>query len=208
VYQNIEVINNFLSQEHDQLLLISKVNDEISMFYINVINHFAEKNNIKLNFVNDLKEMTNSNDLFGLKRLHVLNTSNKKNIERIIASDDKVITFTDYKVLREYRSEIKNINGYDYIKDIKYFLKEILKLNNKTLIENIIRNPELSYSEISKYLLNDAGYIKNITLHDDTNFILEIRKDIYKLKKTNNVKNIYFKIKNEVIYKKFSFLAY
>ena len=80
MYQNIEVNNNFLSQEHDQLLLISKVNDEISMFYINVINHFAEKNNIKLNFVNDLKEMTNSNDLFGLKRLHVLNTSNKKNI--------------------------------------------------------------------------------------------------------------------------------
>jgi hypothetical protein len=208
VYQNIEIINNFLSQEHNQLLLISRISDEIGLFYINVINHFAQKNNIKISFVNDLKEMTNSNDLFGLKRLFVLNTSNKKNVERIIVGDNKVITFTDYKVLREYKSKIESISGYDYIKDIKYFLEEILKLNNKNLIENIIRNPELTYSEISKYLLSDSGYIKNISLRDDTNFILEIRKDIYKLKKTNDIKNIYFKIKDEAKYKKFSFLTY
>ena len=103
---------------------------------------------------------------------------------------------------------MRSINGYDYIKDIKYYLQEILKLDNKTLIENIIRNPELSYSEISKYLVSDVGYIKNISLHEDTNFILEIRKDIFKLKKTNDIKSIYFKIKDEAKYKKFSFLAY
>ena len=208
MYQNIEVINNFLSQEHDQLLLISKTNDEISMFYINVINYFAQKKNIKISFINDLKEMISNNDLFDLKRLNILNTSNKKNIERIICGNNKFIALTDYKILREYQSKVKSINDYDYIKDIKYFLQEIMKLDNKILIENILRNPELSYSEISKYLVSDIGYIKNISLHDDTNFILEIRKDIYKLKKTNDIKNIYFKIKDEAKYKKFSFLTY
>ena len=208
MYQNIEIINNFFSQEHDQLLLISKISDEISIFYINVINHFAQKNNIKISFVNDLKEIINNNDLFDLTKIYVLNSSNKKILEKIIGGNNKVITLTDYKLFKEYQSAIKSINGYNYIKDIKYYLQEILKLDNKTLIENIIRNPELSYSEISKYLVSNVGYNENISLHDDTNFILEIRKDIFKLKKINDIKKIYLKIKDEAKYKKFSFLTY
>jgi hypothetical protein len=208
VYQNIEVINNFFSQEHDQLLLISKISDEISIFYINVINHFAKKNNIKISFVNDLKEIINNNDLFDLTKIYFLNSSNKKILEKIIGSNNKFITLTDYKLFKEYQSTVKSINGYNYIKDIKYYLQEILKLDNKTLIENIIRNPELSYSEISKYLVSNVGYNENISLHDDTNFILEIRKDIFKLKKINDIKKIYLRIKDEAKYKKFSFLAY
>jgi hypothetical protein len=208
VYQNIEVINNFFSQKNDRLLLINKINDEIGIFYINIINHFAQKNNIKINFVNDLKETTINNDLFDLTRIYILNLSNKKTLEQLMDNDNQVIAFTDYKIFKQYQSKVRSINGYDYIKDIKYFFREILNINNKTLIENIINNPELSYSEISKYLVSDVGYIKNISLHEDTNFILEIRKDIFKLKKTNDVKSIYFKIKDEVKYKKFSFLAY
>jgi hypothetical protein len=208
VYQNIEVINNFFSQKNDRLLLINKINDEIGIFYINIINHFAQKNNIKINFVNDLKETTINNDLFDLTRIYILNLSNKKTLEQLMDNDNQVIAFTDYKIFKQYQSKVRSINGYDYIKDIKYFFREILNINNKTLIENIINNPELSYSEISKYLVSDVGYIKNISLHDDTNFILEIRKDIFKLRKTNDIKNIYFKIKDEAKYKKFSFLAY
>ncbi len=208
MYQNIEVINNFFSQKNDRLLLINKINDEIGIFYINIINHFAQKNNIKINFVNDLKETTINNDLFDLTRIYILNLSNKKTLEQLMDNDNQVIAFTDYKIFKQYQSKVRSINGYDYIKDIKYFFREILNINNKTLIENIINNPELSYSEISKYLVSDVGYIKNISLHEDTNFILEIRKDIFKLKKTNDVKSIYFKIKDEVKYKKFSFLAY
>ena len=208
MYQNIEVINNFFSQKNDRLLLINKINDEIGIFYINIINHFAQKNNIKINFVNDLKETTSNNDLFDLTRIYILNISNKKTLEQLMDNDNQVITFTDYKIFKQYQSKVRSINGYDYIKDIKYFFREILNINNKTLIENIINNPELSYSEISKYLVSDVGYIKNISLHEDTNFILEIRKDIFKLKKTNDIKSIYFKIKDEAKYKKFSFLAY
>jgi hypothetical protein len=208
VYQNIEVINNFFSKKNDQLLLINKINDEIGIFYINIINHFAQKNNIKINFVNDLRETTNNNDLFGLTRIYILNISNKKTLEQLVDNNNQVIAFTDYKIFKQYQSKMRTINGYDYIKDIKYFFREILNINNKTLIENIINNPELSYSEISKFLVSDVGYIKNISLHEDTNFILEIRKDIFKLRKTNDIKNIYFKIKDEAKYKKFNFLTY
>ena len=204
MYQNIEVISNFFSHEDNRLLLINKINDEIGIFYINIINHFAQKNNIKINFVNDLRETTNNNDLFGLTRIYILNISNKKTLEQLVDNNNQVIAFTDYKIFKQYQSKMRTINGYDYIKDIKYFFREILNINNKTLIENIINNPELSYSEISKFLVSDVGYIKNISLHEDTNFILEIRKDIFKLRKTNDIKNIYFKIKDEAKYKKFS----
>jgi hypothetical protein len=208
VYQNIEVISNFFSQENNRLLLVNKINDEIGILYINIINYFAQKNDIKINFISDLKEMASNTDLFDLTKIYVLNISNKKTLEKIMGSENQVIALTDYKIFKQYQSKVGGINGYDYIKDIKYFIQEILKINNKTLIENIINSPELSYSEISKYLVSDVGYIKNISLHDDTNFILEIRKDIFKLRKTNDIKNIYFKIKDEAKYKKFSFLAY
>jgi len=208
VNKNIAIINSFFSQKNESLLIINKINDEIGIFYINIISHFAQKNNIKISFINDLKEMSGNKDLFDSRRLYIVTTSNKKIIEQIVNNDNQAVALTDYKIFKQYQSKVKRINGYDFVKDIKYFLQEILNINNEALTENIINNPELSYSEISKYLVNDIGYLKSISLHDDTNFILEIRKDIFKLKKMANIKNIYFKIKEEVKYKKFSFLTF
>jgi len=208
VHQNIEVINSFFSQKNEPLLIINKINDEIGIFYINIISHFAQKSNVKISYINDLKEMSGNKDLFDSRRIYIVNTSNKKIIEQVVNTKNQVIALTDYKIFKQYQSKVKRINGYDFVKDIKYFLQEILNINNEALTENIINNPELSYSEISKYLVNDIGYLKSISLHDDTNFILEIRKDIFKLKKMANIKNIYFKIKEEVKYKKFSFLTF
>ena len=208
MHQNIEVINSFFSQKNEPLLIINKINDEIGIFYINIISHFAQKSNVKISYINDLKEMSGNKDLFDSRRIYIVNTSNKKIIEQVVNTKNQVIALTDYKIFKQYQSKVKRINGYDFVKDIKYFLQEILNINNEALTENIINNPELSYSEISKYLVNDIGYLKSISLHDDTNFILEIRKDIFKLKKMANIKNIYFKIKEEVKYKKFSFLTF
>lgn len=208
MHQNIEVINSFFSQKNEPLLIINKINDEIGIFYINIISHFAQKSNVKMSYINDLKEMSGNKDLFDSRRIYIVNTSNKKIIEQVVNTKNQVIALTDYKIFKQYQSKVKRINGYDFVKDIKYFLQEILNINNEALTENIINNPELSYSEISKYLVNDIGYLKSISLHDDTNFILEIRKDIFKLKKMANIKNIYFKIKEEVKYKKFSFLTF
>ena len=208
MHRNIEVINSFFSKKNEPLLIINKINDEIGIFYINIISHFAQKSNVKISYINDLKEMSGNKDLFDSRRLYIVNTSNKKIIEQVVNTKNQVVALTDYKIFKQYQSKVKSINGYDFVKDIKYFLQEILNINNEALTENIINNPELSYSEISKYLVNDIGYLKSISLHDDTNFILEIRKDIFKLKKMANVKNIYFKIKEEVKYKKFSFLTF
>ena len=208
MHRNIEVINSFFSKKNEPLLIINKINDEIGIFYINIISHFAQKSNVKISYINDLKEMSGNKDLFDSRRIYIVNTSNKKIIEQVVNTKNQVIALTDYKIFKQYQSKVKRINGYDFVKDIKYFLQEILNINNEALTENIINNPELSYSEISKYLVNDIGYLKSISLHDDTNFILEIRKDIFKLKKMANIKNIYFKIKEEVKYKKFSFLTF
>ena len=206
--KNIAIINSFFSKKNEPLLIINKINDEIGIFYINIISHFAQKNNIKISFINDLKEMSGNKDLFDSRRLYIVTTSNKKIIEQMVNNDNQAVALTDYKIFKQYQSKVKSINGYDFVKDIKNFLQEILNINNEALTENILNNPELSYSEISKYLVNDIGYLKSISLHDDTNFILEIRKDIFKLKKMANIKNIYFKIKEEVKYKKFSFLTF
>ena len=103
MYQNIEVISNFFSQENNRLLLVNKINDEIGILYINIINYFAQKNNIKINFISDLKEMTNNNDLFDLTKIYVLNISNKKTLEQIMGSENQVIALTDYKIFKQYQ---------------------------------------------------------------------------------------------------------
>ena len=44
---------------------------------------------------------------------------------------------------------------------------------------------------------------------DADNFILQVRKEIFMSKKSNiNIKELFYKLKKEVMYKKFSFLAY
>jgi tRNA pseudouridine-54 N-methylase len=66
----------------------------------------------------------------------------------------------------------------------------------------------LTFSETSKYLIN-SNYLRSTPILDETNFILEKRKEIYELKKKgDDIKKIYLKLKSEIIYKKFSFLTY
>ena len=44
---------------------------------------------------------------------------------------------------------------------------------------------------------------------DTDNFILQIRKEIFMSKKSRiNIKELFFKLKKEALYKKFNFLAY
>ena len=57
-------------------------------------------------------------------------------------------------------------------------------------------------------MIND-NYLKSVPILNDTNFIFEQRKEFYGLKKQGaDIKKIYLQLKSEIIYKKFSFLAY
>ena len=64
-------------------------------------------------------------------------------------------------------------------------------------------------SEATKYKVNKSGYITDAKNKALNNLILEIRKDIFSLRKSKiDIKELFSKIKNEAMYKKFNFLAY
>ena len=86
--------------------------------------------------------------------------------------------------------------------------KKILKIENHNLIEICLKNPQLILSETSKYLVNKDNYLKDDSIHLEVNKILEIRKNIFELKKNVDLQNLFLSIKEEVQYKKFSFLTY
>ena len=69
--------------------------------------------------------------------------------------------------------------------------------------------PYFTLSEALKYKVNQSGYIADAKIKSLNNFILEIRKDIFSLRKSKiDIKKLFSKIKDEAIYKKFNFLTY
>ena len=123
--------------------------------------------------------------------------------------NDKIIIISEYKVFKEYAKKILSINGYNYIKDITYYIKEELKIDNLSIIEFCVNNPYLAFSEISKYLINSNGYVSDTNITEKNDFILNLRKQLFNLKRNNrNIRYIYENIKKEATYKKFNFLIY
>ena len=58
-------------------------------------------------------------------------------------------------------------------------------------------------------MVNNSGYAKENEIKKDNNFILDIRKELFNLKKNQkSAFEIYSNLKKEVKYKKFNFLAY
>ena len=205
---NIQIINDFISGKTDSKLLVNKVSEEVAYFYVNLIE--TEAPNIKLVFNYQDNLYKNSDvDLFGNEKIDICFSSNKKNIEKYLNSNSKCIIFTDYKNFKNFSSFKLAINGYNYRKDIEKYMKESLQINNLEIIDFCTTNPYLAFSEISKYLVNSSSYVKENKIKEDNNFILEIRKNLFNLKKNGNkALDIYNNLKKEVKYKKFSFLIY
>ena len=66
----------------------------------------------------------------------------------------------------------------------------------------------LIFSEVTKYTVNDDNYITSMGTNEISNFILETRKMIYKIKNGNfDIKKLFIELKKEVDYKKFNFLT-
>jgi hypothetical protein len=206
--KNIENISNFLRMEKNNYLLINQVSDEIGIFYLHVIQFFSTSSGININLNADLDNISTNNDLFELKKINVFNTTSTKKIDQILSSNDKSIVFSDYKNFKKYQKNYQTINGYNFSNDLKTFLKETLKIENQSLIEICIKNPQLILSETSKYLLNKDNYLKDMSIDFEVNKILEIRKKIFELKRSDNIQKLFLAIKEEVNYKKFSFLTY
>ncbi|MDB4861506.1 hypothetical protein OAH63_00280 [bacterium] len=205
---NIEGINNFLDDKENNHLLINQVSEEIGIFYLYVIQHFSNSLGININWNADTDNISTNTDLFGLKKINVFNATSSKKIDQILLSNDKSIVITDYKNFKKYQKNYQTINGYNFSSDLNIFLKKILKIENHNLIEICLKNPQLILSETSKYLVNKDNYLKDDSIHLEVNKILEIRKNIFELKKNGDLQNLFLSIKEEVQYKKFSFLTY
>ena len=206
--KNIENISNFLRMEKDNYLLINQVSDEIGIFYLHVIQFFSTSSGININLNADVDNISTNNDLFELKKINVFNTTSTKKIDQILSSNDKSIVFSDYKNFKKYQKNYQKINGYNFSNDLKTFVKETLKIENQSLVEICTKNPQLILSETSKYLLNKDNYLKDMAIDFEVNKILEIRKKIFELKRSDNIQKLFLAIKEEVNYKKFSFLTY
>jgi hypothetical protein len=206
--KNIENISNFLNKEENNYLLINQVSDEIGIFYLHVIQFFSTSSGININLNADVDNISTNNDLFELKKINVFNTTSTKKIDQILSSEDKSIVFSDYKNFKKYQKNYQTINGYNFSNDLKTFVKETLKIENQSLVEICTKNPQLILSETSKYLLNKDNYLKDMAIDFEVNKILEIRKKIFELKRSDNIQKLFLAIKEEVNYKKFSFLTY
>ena len=206
---NIEKIKDFLSLNEDATLLVNQVNEEIYCFYSYVIREFSNKFDLKINKDVSYNENNFSNDLFGDKSVNIHNLNNIKHIEEIGKKDFKKIIFTDYRAYKKLFNKYTTINGYDFEKDLKIFFNNYCNINDEELISYCISKPYFTFSEVSKYNVNKSNYLTDPMQKDADNFILQVRKEIFMSKKSNiNIKELFYKLKKEVMYKKFSFLAY
>ena len=205
---NIRQIKNFITDNNNSKMIINQVSEQIGTFYFNLVNYFCEELDVTIDKEKSF-ETFEAQNLFMDKKINLYYSNNLKDVEKIINIKDKTIIISDYKVFKRYIKNILTINGYDYANDINYFIKDELKIANPDILEFCISNPHLTFSEISKYLVNKEGYVKDKTISEKNNFILEIRKELFNLKRNNeNIKSVYEGLKKEVRYKKFNFLTY
>ena len=205
---NIKIILDFIENNSKSKLLINGVNEEIGIFYLNLIEAESRLKKVKLYYKDSLIG-DRIKDLFEINELDICLSNNKKIVESFITSSSRSIIFTDYKNYKHYSKKILSVNGYSYQKDIEYYLNKILEISNLDIIDFCKSNPHLAFSEISKYMVNSLNYIKENKIKENSNFILEIRKNIFDAKRSqSNPKEIYNYLKKEVKYKKFNFLTY
>ena len=206
--RSIENIKDFLNNNEVNFLLINQVNDEIGSFYLYVIIYLSKSLGINVSFNNEADNISDNSDLFGLKKIHIFNLTSSKRIDKLLLSGEKLIIFTDYKNFKKYQKNYQTINGYNFSNDLKVFIKNILKIESQNLIEICLKNPQLILSETSKYLINKDNYLKDESINSEVNKILEIRKNIFELKRNENLQQLFSAIKEEAKYKKFSFLTF
>ena len=205
---NISLIKEFLKKDNGDKLIINQLSEEVGIFYKGVITYFCEEMKIKI-VQNQKQEHIETKNLFEEISIQLYYSNNKKIIENILKKKGKVIIISDYKTFKHFIKSILCVNGYEYYKDIKYFIKNELNIDNSDIIDFCKECPPLAFSEVSKYLVNSEGYIKESLIKENNNFMLAIRKELYNLKMNrNNFKSIYENIKNEARYKKFSFLTF
>jgi len=204
----ISTIQKFIISNEENIL-INQVSDDIAMFYLGIIKHYASNQTIQIRINTDSDDKIVEDDLFGTKIIQIFTITNTKKLDTILNVPGKKFIFTDYKNYKKFNSKHNSINGYQFEKDIAFFIKSELGINNEELLYYCQNNTALLFSETSKYLINSNKYSNDRSLVDDKNHVLDIRKAIFEIKRNNfDIKNLYQNIKKEADYKKFSFLIF
>ena len=204
----ISLIKEFISSSENNIL-INQVNDEIAIFYLEVVKHYANNLGIKIDNNTQIDNALKEEDLFGTKTIQTYNITNTKKLDTILDAQSKKIVFTDYKNFKRLSSKLKCINGYQFENDIIFFIKNELDIHNDELLDYCKHNPVLLFSETSKFLSNSNQYSRDRSLIEEKNHILDIRKLIFENKRNSfNIQTLYQNIKKEAEYKKLSFLTY
>ena len=204
----ISTIQKFIISNEENIL-INQVSDNIAMFYLGIIKHYANNQTIQIRINTDSDDKIVEDDLFGTKIIQIFTITNTKKLDTILNVPGKKFIFTDYKNYKKFNSMHNSINGYQFEKDIAFFIKSELGINNEELLYYCQNNTALLFSETSKYLINSNKYSNDRSLVDDKNHVLDIRKAIFEIKRNNfDIKNLYQNIKKEADYKKFSFLIF
>lgn len=206
--KQILLIKDFIKSD-EETLIINHVSEELLLFYMSIIRYYADQQGIKVNIDTNTDSIVIENDLFESKPIQVFNTTSAKKLNTIQNTHNKKIIFTDYKNYKKLNTKFISINGYQFEKDIIFFIKEELEIDNDELSFFCQNNPVLLFSETSKFFVNNYRYESDQAMIEEKNHILDIRKLIFELKKNNrNIKNLYLNIKKEAEYKRLSFLAY
>ncbi len=206
---NIEIIKYFFSTDENKTLLVNQVSEDIGCFYELLLEEISSSYKIKIDKLSDTSFFSASNDLFQERKILLCHLTSSKQIEDISKNEYQKIIISDYKNFKKYKKKFLTINGYQYERDVIYFLKKIYNINDDNLIDYCVSLPYFTLSEATKYKINKSGYTTDTKSKSLKNFVLETRKDIFMLRKSNiNIKKLFSKIKNEAMYKKFNFLTY
>lgn len=202
----ISLIKEFI-KSNEYTILINHINENIKILYLHFIKYFADQQGVKINVNSETKK--NEDDLFGIKQIQIFSITSKNKLKNALDMRDKKVVFTDYINFKKIDSKITKINSYQYEKDMSFFLKEELNIDNDELIYFCKNNPVLLFSETTKYLINNSQYSNDQSLIEEKNQVLDIRKKIYEIKRKNSeIKILYQNIKKEAEYKKLNFLTY
>lgn len=199
---NISSIKNFIfGDEVNGILLCHILTDELKLFYIYLIKYFCKKKDITL-YID--KERISSDDLF-TRSLQIFEITSEKTFLEM--SHNKKIVFTNYKIFKKFQNNSYKLNSYFFKNDLNIFLKSYLNIHEKYVYDRILNYPYLIYSELFSHKINKVKSFINKDAKND--FIANIRKDLFQLKRLDvDIKKIYFKLKDEVKYKKLNFLTY
>lgn len=209
--KNINFIEDYISVESEyNTIIINQVSNEIGCFYEYLIKEIGKVKKTKIITGNISDENFNeTNDLFQKRNIRIYTLTNSRQIIEIAKKKYPKFILTDYRNFIRFKKEFKSLNGYDFERDLNYYLKYFLKINDDILINYCLSHPYFINSEISKFNVNSKNYSIDTEINVSKNFILKTRGDIFKMKSSNSsLKEILERIKEEVTYKKFSFLTY